>query len=91
MTKSNKNEVISFEQGLARLEELIEKLENGELDLDESLKVFEEGVGLSRKLNQKLDKAEKKLELLLKDEKGEPVSGDFDAEPDEADEEAGNG
>ena len=72
----------SFEQGLGRLEELVDQLEEGELDLDRSLAVFEEGVKLSRELNRKLDEAEKKLELLLKDEDGSPLVRDFALEPD---------
>ncbi len=81
MSKS-KNDKMTFEVGVARLEELIEELENGELDLDKSLAVFEEGINLSRQLNKKLDEAEKKLELLLKDENGEPMGREvsFDRE-----------
>lgn len=76
----------TFEQGVARLEELIEELEGGDLDLDKSLAVFEEGVKLSRRLNRKLDEAEKRLELLLKDEDGGPLAEKFSLEPGEADE-----
>lgn len=76
----------TFEQGVARLEELIEELEGGELDLDKSLAVFEEGVKLSRRLNRKLDEAEKKLELLLKDEDGGLLTEKFSLEPGEPDE-----
>ena len=72
----------SFEAGLARLEELVGALEDGELDLDRSLAVFEEGVRLSRTLGRKLDEAEKKLELLLKDQSGEPVVEEFSLTPD---------
>ena len=56
----SKNEELVFETGMERLEELIEELESGELDLDRSLAVFEEGIRLSRVLNRKLDEAEKK-------------------------------
>lgn len=73
----------SFEEGLVRLEELIQDLEGGELDLDRSLAVFEEGIKLSRHLNRKLDEAEKKLELLIKDEEGQPKVRDFVLEPEE--------
>ena len=77
-----KDDKMTFEAGVARLEGLIEELENGELDLDRSLAVFEEGINLSRQLNQKLDEAEKKLELLLKDENGQPMGREisFDRE-----------
>ena len=80
---ADKKKEPAFEQGLARLEELVEKLEDGELGLDESLSVFEEGIRLTKELNKKLDQAEKKLELLLKDENGEPRIEDFALEPGE--------
>ncbi|MFH1134613.1 MAG: exodeoxyribonuclease VII small subunit [Pseudomonadota bacterium] len=77
-----KKEEPKFEAGLARLEELVEALESGGLDLDKSLEVFEEGIKLSRVLNQRLDSAEKKLELLVKDEQGRPETRELDFEPD---------
>ncbi|MBU2552623.1 MAG: exodeoxyribonuclease VII small subunit [Proteobacteria bacterium] len=80
--KDNKKEP-TFEEGLIRLEGLLEKLEGGELDLDRSLAVFEEGIMLTRKLNRKLDEAEKKLELLIKNENGLPETRDFDLTPDD--------
>jgi len=83
---ARKEKELSFEEGLSRLEELIEKLESGDLDLDQSLAVFEEGVKLSRELNRKLDEAEKKLELLLKDEEGGRLVQDFALEPEDFDE-----
>jgi exodeoxyribonuclease VII small subunit len=55
----------TFEEALARLEQIIGELENGELSLDESLKLFEEGIALSRHCNLKLDEAQGKVELLL--------------------------
>lgn len=59
-----------FEQALNRLEGIVSKLEEGELDLEESLKLFEEGVRLSHFCNKKLDEAEKKVEILLKNREG---------------------
>ncbi|MFH1092157.1 MAG: exodeoxyribonuclease VII small subunit [Pseudomonadota bacterium] len=79
---SRKND-LTFEEGLSRLEELIQELEDGKLDLDRSLAVFEEGIKLSRVLGQKLDQAEKKLELLLKDEQGQPIIEEFNLGPEE--------
>ena len=76
MAKSSKED-ISFEKGLSRLEELIQELESGESELDHSLKLFEEGVKLSRGLNRKLDEVDKKLEILLKDENGELSAKEF--------------
>jgi exodeoxyribonuclease VII small subunit len=61
----------NFEEALERLEKIVEDLEKGELSLNESLKLFEEGISLSRYLREELDKAEKKIEILLKKEGGE--------------------
>jgi exodeoxyribonuclease VII small subunit len=55
----------SFEEALARLEDIIEELDQGELKLEESLRLFEEGIGLARYCNSKLDEAQGKVELLL--------------------------
>ena len=63
---SNKN----FESALAELESVVEQLESGDLSLEDSLAVFEKGVGLVKYCNQKLTEVEEKVELLLKDNKG---------------------
>lgn len=55
----------SFEEALSRLEEIVSKLENGELVLEESLKLFEEGIILARHCHSKLDEAQGRVELLL--------------------------
>lgn len=65
---------LTFEKAVKRLEEIVEELENSDLDIDKSLKTFEEGVKLSRFCTKKLDEAEKKIELLIKNEKGAFVS-----------------
>ena len=59
-----------FETALKKLEELVKKLEAGELSLEESLKAFEEGVKHSVFCSRKLDEAEKRVELLLKEKDG---------------------
>jgi exodeoxyribonuclease VII small subunit len=59
-----------FEQALERLEGIVSKLEDGDLDLEESLKLFEEGIRLSHFCSQKLDEAERKVEILLKNREG---------------------
>ena len=69
---SNGNEP-TFEQALAQLEQIVQRLEKGELPLEESLKLYEEGVRLSRLCHGKLEEAEGKIELLLKDARGEAV------------------
>ncbi len=69
---------MSFEKKLTRLEEIVKKMENGELSLDESLKLFEEGVKLSRDCNKELTEAEQKVKKLVGvDADGEPVLEDF--------------
>ncbi|MBF0529096.1 MAG: exodeoxyribonuclease VII small subunit [Deltaproteobacteria bacterium] len=78
-----KKKEMAFEDGLTRLEEIIQQLEGGALDLDRSLSLFEDGIKLSRQLNQKLTQAEKKLELLLKDENGQLEVAEFPVDPDE--------
>jgi exodeoxyribonuclease VII small subunit len=68
-----KNEEPRFEQALAALERIVERLEKGELTLEESLTLYEEGIRLSRLCHGKLEEAEGKIEMLLKDGKGEPA------------------
>ena len=69
-TKTDKTDQPSFEKALADLEHIVDKLEKGGLALNESLALFEKGVKLARFLRDELDRAEKKVEILLKDEKG---------------------
>jgi exodeoxyribonuclease VII small subunit len=61
---------IKFEDALARLEQIVDTLEAGNLPLEDSLKAFEEGVGLARRCARYLEEAEKRIELLTKDETG---------------------
>ncbi len=68
-----KNEEPTFEQALEALETLVERLEKGELTLEESLTLYEEGIRLSRLCHGKLEEAEGKIEMLLKDARGEPA------------------
>ena len=70
MQKSSKDKV-SFEKALKQLEEIVNKLESGDLGLEDSLELFEEGIKLSRFCSKKLELAEKKIEMLTKDEKEE--------------------
>ncbi|NLY92024.1 MAG: exodeoxyribonuclease VII small subunit [Firmicutes bacterium] len=67
----------TFEEALARLEQIVSELENGELNLEESLKLFEEGIALARHCNAKLDEAQGKVELLIGVEKGVAVTTQF--------------
>ena len=59
-----------FEDALRELEAIVKRLESGELPLEESLKIFEDGVALSRYCFQKLEEAEKRVSILIKDESG---------------------
>jgi exodeoxyribonuclease VII small subunit len=74
---------IKFEDALQRLEQIVDQLEGGDLALDDSLKVFEEGVALARRCAKYLEEAEKRIELLTKDESGllkaEPFEWDKDS------------
>ena len=56
----------SFEDSLKKLEEIVEKMESGDLKLEESLKLFEEGMKLTKDCNLRLSEIEKKVKLLLK-------------------------
>ncbi len=63
---------MDFENNLKKLEDIVEKIESGDLSLDESLKAFEEGVRLSKDCNEKLHQAEQKVKMLLSvDETGQ--------------------
>ena len=61
---------IKFEKALSRLETIVTELEAGELSLDDSLRIFEEGVKLSKACLKMLDDAERKVEILVKDKDG---------------------
>ena len=57
-----------FEEALEKLEEIVRRMEAGEMTLEESLKAFEEGIKLSRLCAKKLDEADRRVELLLREE-----------------------
>jgi exodeoxyribonuclease VII small subunit len=69
-----------FEDALARLEELVRELESGDLPLEQSLKMFEEGIKLSRICHKRLEDAERRVEILLKDKAGTIVAQPFPEE-----------
>lgn len=73
----------SFEEALERLEEIVGLLESGELDLDRSLVLFQEGIGLARHCSKKLDEAESRIELLIENSEGELETAPFDEELEE--------
>jgi len=57
-----------FEETLGRLEDIVRKMEAGDMTLEESLKAFEEGIKLARLCSRKLDEAERRVEVLIKQE-----------------------
>ena len=68
-----------FEDSIQRLEEIVEKMESGDLALDDALKYYEEGIQLSRLCYKKLSEAEKKIQKLVK-KKGADGKDAFDTE-----------
>ncbi len=76
-----------FEEALARLEKIVKNLEDGDLPLDESLRLFEEGVSLTRLCAARLEEAQKRIDLLTRSEQGPPKLVPF--EPPRGDEEGG--
>lgn len=63
----------TFETSLAALEKIVRQLEEGDLPLEESLRLFEDGVRLSRECQERLNQAERRIEILLRDEDGNAV------------------
>ena len=72
----------TFEQSLTELEEIVKQLEEGDLELEESLKLFETGVRLSRECRDRLTTAERRIEVLMKEADGslglQPIETDED-------------
>ena len=68
--KTGKDKEPAFEDALRRLETIVERLESGDLPLEESLRLFEEGVGLTRVCAGRLDEAQRRIEMLTKTEDG---------------------
>ncbi len=74
---------LSFEDAIRRLGHIVEQLERGDLPLEASLRLFEEGVGLARVSQRRLDRAERRIEELLgTGPDGEPVTRPFEAKID---------
>ena len=72
-----------FEEALARLETIVGQLEKGDLPLEDSLKIFEEGVRLSKNCLKMLEEAERKVEILLKDKEGRKRAKPFEMDKEE--------
>jgi len=68
----------SFEASLEALEQIVKELERGDLPLEKSLELFERGIGLSRQCQERLNQAERRIEILLRDNQGRPVATAFE-------------
>lgn len=75
--EQNKNENMTFESAMARLEEIVRALESGNTPLDTSLALFEEGVSLVKLCNSQLDHAEQRVKILTMGENGNIVETDM--------------
>jgi exodeoxyribonuclease VII small subunit len=71
----SKDATPAFEDALKQLEDIVQKLEKGELALEESLALYERGITLARLCHAKLEEAEGKIEMLVKDARGEAIPG----------------
>lgn len=76
---AEKKPAVDFEQSLDSLQSLVERLESGDLSLEESLSAFEQGVTLTRDCQQALTQAEQKVTQLLEQD-GQPVTAPFDGD-----------
>jgi exodeoxyribonuclease VII small subunit len=76
MTKKKSEQ---FEDALKRLEAIVEKLERGDLPLEQAMEFFGEGMQLVQFCHQKLEEAEKKVQVLVKDQQGIWTTGPFEA------------
>ena len=79
----------AFEQALARLEVIVRELEDGDRPLEESLKLFEEGVALTRLCAARLDEAQRRIEVLTRGEGGTLRTAPFEEEAADAEDEEG--
>jgi exodeoxyribonuclease VII small subunit len=79
MSKLNDSEEQSrtFEASLEALERIVQQLEGGDLPLEKSLELFEQGIRLSRECQERLSQAERRIEILLRDNQGRPVVAPF--------------
>ncbi|MBW1729626.1 MAG: exodeoxyribonuclease VII small subunit [Deltaproteobacteria bacterium] len=73
-----------FENAMQRLEQIVQSLESGELSLEDSIKAFEEGMRLAKFCSEKLEEAEKKVTMLIKESDGKYVQTPFQVNQEEA-------
>ena len=75
---NNEEQSRSFESSLEALEQIVRELESGDLPLEKSLELFEDGIRLSRQCQERLNQAERRIEVLLRDNQGRPVVSAFE-------------
>jgi exodeoxyribonuclease VII small subunit len=75
---NNEEQPKSFEASLEALEQIVHELESGDLPLEKSLELFEDGIRLSRQCQERLNQAERRIEVLLRDNQGRPVVSAFE-------------
>lgn len=76
--KKSDEQLKTFEASLEALEEIVQQLEGGDLPLEKSLELFEDGIRLSRQCQERLNQAERRIEVLLRDNQGRPVVTEFE-------------
>ena len=76
--KDNQEQAKTFEASLEALERIVQELEQGDLPLEKSLELFEQGIGLSRQCQERLSQAERRIEVLLRDNQGRPMVSAFE-------------
>lgn len=76
--KDDIQEQKTFEASLEALEQIVRELEQGDLPLEKSLELFEHGIRLSRECQERLSQAERRIEVLLRDNQGRPVVAPFE-------------
>jgi exodeoxyribonuclease VII small subunit len=75
--KNGQEQGRTFETSLEALEQIVRQLENGDLSLEKSLELFEQGIRLARECQERLSQAERRIEILLRDNQGRPVASPF--------------
>jgi exodeoxyribonuclease VII small subunit len=75
--KNSDEQPRTFEASLEALERIVHQLEGGDLPLEKSLELFEQGIRLSRECQERLTQAERRIEILLRDNQGRPVTAPF--------------
>jgi exodeoxyribonuclease VII small subunit len=80
--KPEERQTRTFEASLEALERIVQQLESGDLPLEKSLELFEQGIKLSRECQDRLTQAERRIEILMRDNQGRPVASAF-SQPDD--------